>query len=116
MRYMHLDECEFDPADSEQEIVFASCQVRDFENVGSFFEATSSLWGFQEPPNQQLPAATYLSEATNASSFFEFLNAETELRLKSNSMAHVTFDEWDLFEVILQCEGIFLRFRWSTTA
>ena len=113
MRYMHLDQYEFTSPDSEQEIVFANCQVRDFQNVDSFFKATSSFWGFQNPTEQKLPTVTHLSEATNTSSLYEFLSTETELQLTNNAMAHVVFDEWNLFEAILQCEGTFLRFRWS---
>ncbi len=115
MRYLRLDQYEFDTQEGEQEIVFCQGGENQFKDAEAFFRATCALPGFVAGAGMPLPPCRYLREAPSGR-FYNFLKRESDLSLGDDTEVHVIADDWDFFDVVVVEGYSFARLAWSTSA
>ena len=116
MKLLVFDQYEFEPADSEQTLVFACSHQKHCSDVDLFFQATCSFKEFFGERCSSLPSSTPLKSVTDRTNLSTLLLDFCNVTLTGEEQLYVVHGDWDLKDYVFKQENYYMRYRWSTSA
>ena len=116
MKIIILDQFEFDTTASEEHLTIAVAKSNQYKGISEFFEATKDEGDFFSVDMNLFKYNIKFRDYPYSATVREYLQKFTRHSPTPDAQVIEIQSEWDDHELVLEENGVYIRYHWRTSA